>query len=771
MVVPVLVACGVWFVATHDRLVSPPASVYLRDRQGAFLGEVAARPELELGYWAMRQLPPRVVAATLLVEDRRFLRHPGIDPVAVGRALTENWRSGRRLSGASTIAMQVARMQRPGSRTYLRKLSEATTALLLTITYGREAVLAQYLRLAPYGHRIHGIAYAARRYLNKPVDDLSWAETAFLTALPQAPARSDPYTTTGLQRARERGQRILRALFDAGKMDQDAFELARVQLTRLQIPPLPPRPTNALHLIARVEGWLRDAQRRIDLNGTTDMTVDLPTQNMVAGLAQQTVRELESRGVGNAAVLVVDRATNEVRAAVGSTGYFDKAHAGAFDYSRIDRSPGSTLKPFLFALGLERGTISPATILDDIQRPRGDIINADETFLGPLLPRVALANSRNVPAAALLARIGLSDGYAFLQQLGLHNGAEDPHELGLGLAIGALPVTLEHLVHAYTALARDGVLSDLVWLRSQPLDVPRRVLSQATARQITLFLADPMARLPTFPRMGPSEYPFPVALKTGTSSKYRDALTVAYSTRYVVGVWLGHPKHRPMSKLTAFHSAASLAQSILLALHNDQRGGLDDLPFEPPPQYHSERICALTGMRATPACGQVFVEWFRPGDEPMQDCQAHQRVAVDRRDGRVAGADTPVNFVQVRTVTTLPSRYAAWSVSAGYDGPAALMSRTGPQESETPKLTIVTPVHGADVMRDPDSPAQFSTIALRAVVDPPIEQAVWWVDGAPFATVAYPYTARWPLSVGEHTFQLKAALSPGTSRLVHLTVK
>src|SRR5207244_2611201 len=178
--------------------------------------------------------------------------------------------------------------------------------------------------------------------------------------------------------------------------------------------------------------------------------------------------------------------------------------------ARVPRSPGSTLKPFLYALALERGAITPATILDDILRTPGDITNADEAFLGPLLPRVALANSRNVPAANLLDRLALDDGYAF-------------------------------------------------------------------------------------PRMGPSEYPFPVAVKTGTSSKYRDALTVAYSTRYVVGVWLGRPDYRPMSRLTAFSSAAGLAQRILGHLHQDQQDGLEDLQFPPPRGYRAVRICALTG--------------------------------------------------------------------------------------------------------------------------------------------------------------------------------
>src|SRR5439155_399543 len=246
----------------------------------------------------------RAGGADVRRQRARELRRRASRGRAAGRAAMKS-RAGRRASGASTIAMQVARLERPGPRTYPRKLVEALAALALTARYGHAAVLAHYLRIAPYGNRVRGIAYAARRYLGKPVEDLSWAETAFLAAIPQAPARMNPY---------------------------------------------------------RAVAW------------------------------------------------------------VGSAGYFDARHAGAYDYAGVPRSPGSTLKPFLYALALERGAITPATILDDILRTPGDITNADEAFLGPLLPRVALANSRNVPAANLLDRIGLDDGYAFLRDLGLHDG-------------------------------------------------------------------------------------------------------------------------------------------------------------------------------------------------------------------------------------------------------------------------------------------------------------------------------------------------------------
>jgi penicillin-binding protein 1C len=540
------------------------------------------------------------------------------------------------------------------------------------------------------------------------------------------------------------------------------------------------RPRDAIHAILYLQRQLSDPARR-PARPLVDTTIDLGVQRIAADAVASAVTGLAARGAGNAAAIVLDRQSNAVRAWVGSSDYFDKTHRGAYDYTRVRRSPGSTLKPFIYALGLDRGVITPATMLDDVQRPRGDIVNADESFLGPLLPRVALANSRNVPAAAVLNGVGLDTGYAFLRDLGLHDGQRPAHDFGLGMSIGTLPVSLERLARAYGALARNGRVADLVWYDGQLLPPARAALTEDTARQITLFLSDPMARLPSFPRMGTIEYPFPVAIKTGTSSRYRDALTVAYSTRYVVAVWIGHPDQRPMNRLTAFTSAADIARAILTPLHQDQSGGLDDLPFPPPRDFRSQRICALSGKRATPACDQVLLEWFRPGEEPLEDCEAHVQRAVDTRDGLLASSLTPIEFVAVRRFAALPPRYAAWAAAARLPSAPTLLS---PFDSPRPpaelgfaattaaaRISIIAPQDGVRLLRDPESPVSRATLSLRATVDPPAEQLVWYVDGAPYQVADYPYGARWPIKKGEHIFQARLPFSNSASATVRVTVE
>ena len=797
----VFVALACW----RSTLVAPAPTLLVRDRAGRFVGELPdrANPKDErLGFWEVGELPERVVAATLAIEDRRFWLHPGVDPLAIARALKQNLTSDERVSGASTLAMQVARLQHPGSRGYLRKALEAATAWIATGRYGREGVLRHYLRIVPYGHRIHGIAFAARRYLDKPVEDLSWAEIAFLAAIPQSPSRMDPYEPAGRARAIRRGRQILGQLAARGTISAVDLAAANAEIDHLALPWRGERAEAALHALLHYDALVPAAIRRTRPLVTS--TLDLDLQREVEGLAWRTVRDAADRGAGNAAVMVVDRERWEVVAAVSSTGYFDAGRAGAIDYLRLERSPGSALKPFLFAQALERGTITPASVLDDLEPGPSGILNSDARFLGPLLPRVALANSRNVPAVALLARLGLDEAYGFLAELGLHRHARPAKRYGLGLAIGSLPVTLERLVTAYTTLAGDGTLHELRWFeeaagdatsRGHPSGCPlsKRVLSESTARLVTLFLADPQARLPTFPRMGFAEYPFAVAVKTGTSSRYRDAWTVAWSKRYLVGVWVGHPDERPMTALSGYRIAARLAQAVVERLHGDDMDGLAGLDFPPPRGYRNAKLCALSGRRATAACDRVVLEWLPSGAGDLAglgECTVHRRLAVDRRSDRVATTATPAEFVEIRTFVDLPPRYARWLAAStatpfpaaeGDSGtagdtllsvPRALAPQTPALLGATlPTIEITSPETGLRLLLDPETPPAQNTLALTAVVEPRVDQLVWYVDGRPFRTVDPPFDLRWPLVPGEHTFQARIPFTAARSRAVTVIVE
>lgn len=773
-------------------LHGPQPSYLLLDRHGQFIAELNGGDD-DYGYWPVPELPPRIVMAALALEDKRFESHPGVDPLAMARAMYQNITRHRRVSGASTIAMQVSRLLDPAERTYWNKMREVVRALVLTARYGRNEILAAYLRMVPYGNRAHGIAYAARRYLDKPVADLSWAEIAFLSAIPQSPTRMNPFHEDGRLRAIARGSWLLQQLRDKGVLSASEYELAQGQIRAIRFPQLAARPASSLHAVLKLRQVLASSVPRGGAEPYRVVTtLDLGLQDSVTEMAAQAVAQWHNKGVGNAAVVLLDRETNDVLAWVGSADYFDREQAGALDYAQAPRSPGSALKPFIYALAYEQGRITPSTILDDLPMVSEGVSNADRLYLGPMLPRQALANSRNVPAVHLLNQVGLEEGYDFLRQLGLHNSQHDARYYGLGLSIGAMPVTLEHLVQAYSVLANDGQWRALHWYEGQPADA-KPLLSPGTARLVTMHLADPSARLPSFPRMGSTEYAYPVALKTGTSQGMRDAWTIAYSRRYLLGVWLGHPDARPMHDVTGAGGAAELAQRILNMLHGNERHGLTDLGFPPPQGYQRVAVCAMTGKRATPACDPVFEEWFRPGQEPQQYDDAHLRLAIDIRNGLLAHAGTPKRYTEWRTFVQLPPRYAEWAAQAGLPQPPQLastgknMARTAahrdsqagrhgvPWEPLTlsgpAELRIISPENGERLLLDPSLPASHNTIGLRAEASRGIPEIIWYVDGKPYKIAPYPYTVRWLLEPGEHVVQARIPLTEEKSGPVHFHVE
>ena len=663
------------------------------------------------------------------MEDRRFYSHCGVDILAIARAAWNNIARRGRREGGSTIAMQVARMQNPGPRDFGRKIMEALTAVALIARHGHEAVLAQYLRLAPYGGGSHGVAHAAHLYFDKPVDDLSWAQTALLAAVPQAPGRMNLARKNAHDRASARATRALDALTRIGALDPAQAALAKIQLAEMQ-PIAPPRRPETLHLALRYERLAREGRLKTasPYDPRIHATVDLGVEEEVAQLARRYLNGFRGAGARQVAVMVAERRSNAILAEVGSARFGDATSSGAFDFTRVTRSPGSTLKPFVYALAFERGALQATDILADVPEGASGINNADGAFLGPMSPRQALANSRNVPAANLLRRVGIEANFHFLHELGLHDLEAPPESFGVSMAIGSLPTKLENLLRAYAALADDGVLGDLVYAQEQSLSVPRRVMSIDTARLITSFLADPQARLPTFPRYGALEYPFAVAVKTGTSQGYRDAWTLAYSKKFVVGVWLGRADAGTMKELGGAASSARLAHAILVKLHGAKPGDIDAESFPPPPDRRPVDLCL--GRDSRENCFETIREWVKPGE--------------------AAPAAAPA-------LTALQSAQA--DIPGGPGGPL---------------LAIAAPEHNAHIWRNPDQPAALNRLALKLA--PGAQgvlgaQIVWYVDGEPFVVAQADQTVFWPLKPGAHKIQARLALRPGASRSVRVMVE
>jgi len=761
------------FVASlrHGLVLHEPSRLVL-DRHGSYLAEFPAA-DSELGYWPLPAvLPEKLVTATLEIEDRAFYQHPGVRPGSVLRAAWQNLSSGHVVSGASTIAMQLARLQSPGKRSLWRKAHEAAEALWLVAAHGHDRILRQYLMLAPYGNNVRGAARAARLYFGKPVEDLSWLEAAFLASIPQAPAHMNPYDPQGFRRARGRADRILRVLHSRGLIDD--IDLRQGLAGTLSLAPRPHRNPEALHAVL---AWQSEAATRGPLSTAT---LDLGLQELTARAIDENLSRLQGTNADNSAALVVALPGGEVLAYVGSRDYASDQAKGAIDYAATKRSPGSALKPFIYALGVDRGRFNAGSVLSDIPTEIPLSLtqawfpeNFDRTFEGPVLLRHALGNSRNVPALLVLGQVGLDSTLQLLARAGVQGISYAPGRYGLALAIGALPVTVNEMAGLYGMLATGGETFHLKHFAEESVPEPARLLDSRTAALISDILADPLARRPAFPAGGPLDFPYAVAVKTGTSQGNRDAWAVGYSDRLLVAVWVGNHDGRRMDRITGGNGAAPAFHAIMDGVMPQLSAHIPPaVAFSLPPDFKRATVCPLSGKLAGPHCPSFQQETFLHGTEPTELCGFHALVAVDRRNQLRAGPQCPAAFVTHKVMLDLPESYAGWARERHLEiAPRQLSPLCGDPTRDRPvRVTITEPRPASRYLFDPDAAPDTAGVRFTARVEPPGEELVWEVDGIPVARGAYPYTTRQTLAPGRHVVAAKLARRSETSRPVTVEI-
>ena len=699
-------------------------------------------------------LPERLVQATLAAEDARFFRHPGVDPVAVVRAVWHDLRARRLVEGGSTLTQQVVKQLTRRERTFAAKLREMVLALRLEHRLSKREVLALYLSVAPYGNQVFGAEAASRAYFGCPAAGLTAAQAAYLAALPQRPTAFNPRRSPGAARARQR--RILGRMGDLGFLDRDELERALGE----EVVVLRDTPAFlAPHFVERVRASVAGTPRRVET------TLDAGLQAEVRGILGMHRDRLLALGAHNVAVAVLDNSTADWLAWEGSGDYEDPDHGGAIDGVVSPRQPGSALKPFTYALAFERG-FTPASVLPDlpshfptavpgaVYAPR----NYDGRFRGPMRARTALAGSENVPAVWLLSQLGVPDLLRLLRRAGLTTLDRTADHYGYALTMGDAEVRLDELVAAYAALARGGVFRrPRMVTRTVQVDgaveaaessAPEPILSERAAFWIADVLSDPRARAWAFGTGGSLELPFPVAVKTGTSQAYRDNWTVGFTRDVTVGVWVGNFDRKGLRSSSGVAGAAPIFHDVMLAAqaHVDGRrpvpGGVS--LAVPPGGLSPRTVCALSGAAATPACPSVETEWLLSGAETA--CTWHRR----SRD---------------RVVVAWPARYRAWASERGLvhtvadehaAGPAALrrVSRTTRTLVADEGVRIVNPPEGALYLRDPTLRAEYQTLPLRAIAGPR-QRLSWHVDGTPVGSSAADRPVHWPLTPGSHVISVR----------------
>ncbi len=565
------------FAVSPSALAPKSTAVTFTDRSGIPLGTVISSTSQRAVAVPLSDVSPAFLQAVIAAEDRRFYAHAGVDWLAAGRAAWETLRCLCVRSGASTIDMQVARMHFRLGNGVRGKLAQMWDAQRIDAGSGKRDILNAYANRAAMGGDVYGVEAAARTYFGVPAKDLDLAQAALLAGIPNDPVRLNPRTHWRAARARQRYV-LARMAADGDITSAQAAQAARENI----------------HVRTR-DANLSDAQQLLfrlaaqgpDAGAPLRTTIDLPLQRFVQAQAQDVVAALAAHNVTQASALVIDNRTGEVLAYLGSLDYFDDAYLGRNDGVRALRQPGSTLKPFLYEYALESGAIAPQTMLADVPSsyaiPNGEIYSPedyDRRFSGPVSVRLALANSLNVPAVRVLSKVGVPAFLDRLHALGFEHLQRAPAYYGLGLTLGAGEVTLWDLAHAYVTLARNGNAIPLRTIAGDGQSESVQIGDPSYWELVTNILSDRYARAQAFGIGSVIDMPFPAAVKTGTSSGYRDTWTVGYTPEYTVAVWVGNFNGAPMQRVAGVSGAGPLWNRIMLRLYERR----DPPRFTAPPQ-------------------------------------------------------------------------------------------------------------------------------------------------------------------------------------------
>ncbi len=653
------------------------STVYARD--GSVLGEL-----IDVGrrtVVAHDRIPQLVKDATIAGEDATFYENPGVDLRAVVRAVWLNLQGGTIISGFSTITQQVVRNTLLTQEVTLeRKLREVALAYQLSQRLSKDEILGLYLNQNFYGQRAYGIAAAALTYFDKDLDELTLAEAAMLAGIPRAPSTQNPLVN---EEAAIRNQRNVLDLMVKGRLitrlqaDQAAAEELVYSRPDTKIGPSP-------HFFNYVVDYLQDRYGpEISSKGwSITTTIDPALQTKAETAAREHVATLADQDVGNGAVVVLEPASGQILAMVGSLDFANEDIDGQVNMALAPRQPGSAFKPFTYVTALGKG-YNAATMLMDIktvipipdQEPY-EPMNYDEKFRGPVRLRVALGSSLNIPAVKTQLFAGVPEVLDTARRTGLpiSGGTE---RFGPSLALGSAEVPLLDLAAAYGVFANGGAyvrpnpilrIEDSQGNVIEALKPPERssAVSPQLAYLITDILSDAEARIPGF---GNSKVLTldnrPAAVKTGTTNDFRDALTVGYTPSRVTAVWVGNADNSEMDRVSGARGAAPIWRQVMTGVHE----GLPIQEFERPDGFTELEVDAVSGLRPSQYTPEEVKELFIPGTEPTQMDFIHQPIRIHTLTGKRAGPSIPPDEVELKVYPVLPREAEAWQREQDDDSP------------------------------------------------------------------------------------------------------
>jgi penicillin-binding protein 1C len=742
----------------------PVVSLTITDRNGEILREILSERETRAYWIGTDELPEHVLHAVIAAEDKRFFRHPGIDPIATARAIYLNVRRRGIVSGGSTITQQTIRNIYNHPRTIQGKLLEALYALRIERTLSKNEILTQYINRVPYGNGTHGIEAASRFYFGKPAGHLSINESAFLAGLPNAPSINNPYRSP--ERAVQRQRYVLGHMLARNFITAEEYNRAVSQHIKLM-------PAERNFLAPHFTEMVRREIGQEELSRTTTIrtTLDRKLQQTIEQIVRAHIISLKNQNVSNGAVVVINNKTGEVLALVGSADYNEPDIQGRVNGATALRQPGSALKPFTYGLALERG-MTAAEMLADIpyygsmEEGAFSPVNYDNQFRGPVLLREALACSYNIPAVRVAEKIGTGVLLHRLRKAGITSLDKSPSYYGLGLTLGNGEVRLIDLTNAYAAIARGGqYLKHAIIQSVQTIDgtsVPllsdssgQEIFSPQVAYILTDILSDNNARAPAFGFHSPLHLPFPCAAKTGTTKDYNDNWTIGYTSKYTVGVWIGNFDGKPMRGVSGITGSGAIFRDVMLFLEGN----------EPPVDYLQPggitkiQVCAQSGELPTELCATKVYESFTSGTEPEHMCRVHRIYPVDIRTSRLADHSTPGRFTRDHIVEIYPPLFDAYFqnrilpfkshprvfTDSGFAGEVR-------EEINTHIFDIVYPENGAVFKIDPVLRREYQNLIIRLAYSGNYRDIVLMKDGEKISSLDGKNTVTWNLERGEHEF-------------------
>lgn len=709
------------------------------DRYGRVLRALPAADGVKREWADLEAVPPGVLRVFLQAEDKRFYGHPGVDPLAVLRSALTNRQAGATVSGASTITMQLARLIIPRPRTAAGKAAEAWDALRLEARLSKAEILELWLNGIPFGSNIEGLPAMARARFGMSVQELDDAAAALLAVVPRRPSLYDPGRNPQAAVAAARALVFRAGLpVDAAAL-RAAAAVASGEAGAAGEAPLSGAssdraPFEAPHYVDRVMERLRQGPQTAAAFPARAVrgTVDLELQRYAEGLLASELEGLRDRRVTTGAVLALDNADGAVRIYVGSKSWFDEESGGRIDGVRVENQSGSCLKPFLYALAMERGW-SPNDILPDLPTVFGAREayipgNFNRRFNGPVRARVALASSLNIPAVYLVERLGVSAFEDFLVSLGFESIRRTKGGHGTGLALGNAEVSLEELTRAFSVFPRGGSVPVLRFLEDEAPASGPALLSPYAAWITADMLSDRPSRFVGFGPAPAMATPFGSMFKTGTANQFQHIWALGATRRYTVGVWMGNFSGETVVGKTGSSIPAKIAAELLAALEASAGDGDaalrgDDSPGGRAPAETVElEICSLSGMEATARCAGTVKERVR-SDRVPEPCSWH-----------AAGG-----------TTVYPAEYRIWLAERRRSGTAAAASSGG--------AVIRRPPPGTLFLRDPSLPEEAQALRLETVGFG--ADALVSVDGIPMGALDGTGRALLPLVPGRHILRVE----------------